>query len=316
MIDIMPHQKALLPRTKLRWVDLQALLNDGKIARASRLPTVLCLHLGEQTDVIMLRDGDPVTAARVESGGRRVVRVDSVVRFAERERERAEVAFYQVSEGQQRAMWATLDPEVEAGEPIAAARLADSARASGGDGVAEIQAGGVFHYVVFEGGAPVQVFGVGLADGADPAAGLETLARRHGAAPVRLFGPPRDPPPQAPAALFSLYERLVQRLGHEVAGAIGTEATTECFTAARGRLEETSPVLASFAVHRDGRVVADDAVVTRAELTDAVAAWIRAILKGATDRGLPDTLEVAGRAIEPDRHALAAQGMVASLLGD
>lgn len=316
MIDTIPHRRALLPRTKLRWVDLQAVLNDGKLERTSRVPTVLCLHLGERTDVVLLRDGEPVTAVRIEPGGRRVVRVDAVTRFADRERERAEVAFYQVSEAQQRAMWPCLQGEVSPEELGALEDLERAAREARVTGVVEFDGAGALHWVEFEKGSACTVHAVGVPEAMDAAAGLELLALWHPDATAQLYPPPCDPPPQAPAALFSLYERLVQRAGREIAAQIGNDATRECFTEARGELEATSPVLASFAVHRDGRVVADDAVVTRAALTEAVAAWLRAVLHGAEERGVSDTPAIARRAVEPDRHALAAQGLVARLTAD
>jgi hypothetical protein len=316
MIDTIPHQRALLPRTKLRWVDLQAVLNDGKLERASRVPTVLCLHLGERTDIVLLRDGEPITATRVEPAGRRVVRVDAVTRFADRERERAEVAFYQVSERQQRAMWPCLQGEARPRSLGDLSNLGHAAREAGATGVVEFDGAGAVHWLEFENGEPRAVHAIGIPEGVAAAAGLELLALWHSGADSRLYPPPSDPAPQAPSALFSLYERLVQRAGHEISAHIGNDATRECFTEARDRLEATSPVLASFAVHRDGRVVADDAVVTRAALTEAVAAWLRAVLQGAAERGVRDAADIARRAVEPDRHALAAQGLVAKLMDD
>ncbi len=316
MIDTIPHERALLPRTKLRWVDLQAVLNDGKLERASRVPTALCLHLGEHTDIVLLRDGEPVTAARMEPGGRHVVRVDAVTRFAERERERAEVAFYQVSEAQQRAMWPCLHGESRPADLGALADLERAAREAEATGVVEFEGAGALHWVVFDAGAPTATHAIGVPRDMEPRAGLELLSLWHPEAVARLYPPPNDPPPQAPAALFSLYERLVQRVGEEISEELGNEPTRECFTRARGRLEATAPVLASFAVHRDGRVVADDAVVTRAALTEAVAAWLRAVLECATERGVGDAARLARRAVETDRHALAAQGLLARLLDD
>lgn len=313
MIDTIPHRRALLPRTKLRWVDLRAVLNDGKIERASRQPAALCLHLGELTDIVLLRDGEALTAARVEAGGRRVIRVDAVTRFADRERERAEVAFYQVTEDQQRAMWPCLRGEAEPDLLGATRDLVSAARERGATGVVEIAGGGAPSWIVFEEGIPRAVHAVGIPEGGEAAGALDLLATWHPDATARLYPPPADPAPQAPAALFGLYERLIQRAGHEIAEELGTEATRECFSAARGELEATSPVLASFAVHRDGSVDADDAVVTRAELTEAVAAWLGAVLEGARARGLRDPDGAASRAIDPDRHALAAQGLVARL---
>jgi hypothetical protein len=315
VIDTIPHRRALLPRTKLRWVDLQAILNDGKVERASRVPAALCLHLGEHTDIVLLRDGESLTAARVEPSGRRVIRMDAVTRFAERERERAEVAFYQVSEDQQRAMWPCLEGEAQPRLLGAVTGLATAAREEEVSGVVEVGGGGALHWIVFEEGRPTELHAVGIPPGSAAEGALDLLATWHPDAEATLYPPPHDPPPQAPAALFSLYERLVQRAGHEIALELGTDVTRGCFTAARGELEATSPVLASFAVHRDGRVVADDAVVTRAALTDAVAAWLRAVLESATKRGLSDAPDVVRRALEPDRHALTAQGLVARLTG-
>lgn len=313
MIDTIPHRRALLPRTKLRWVDLRAVLNDGKLERASRQPAALCLHLGELTDIVLLRDGETLTAARVEAGGRRVIRVDAVTRFAERERERAEVAFYQVTEDQQRAMWPCLRGDADPDALGAARELSSVARERAATGVVEIAGAGAPSWIVFEEGRPVAVHAVGIPAGGEAAGALDLLATWHPDAEARLYPPPVDPPPQAPAALFGLYERLIQRAGHEIAEELGTEATRECFTAARDELEATSPVLASFAVHRDGRIAADDAVVTRAALTEAVGAWLRAVFQGAEARGLRDPAGAARRSIDPDRHALTAQGLVSRL---
>lgn len=314
MIDIIPHERALLPRTRLRWVDLQAVLNDGKLERTSRVPAVLCLHLGEHTDLVLLRDGEPITAARIEPAGRRIVRMDAVTRFAERERERSDVAFYRVAEGQQRVMWACLRGEASPGDMGPLGALAERAAEKNVSGVVEVAGGGALHWIAFEDGEPEEVYGVGIPAHAPADQALRLLASWHADAPTALYPPPVDPAPQAPAALFSLYERLVQRCGQEIAQEIGTETTRDCFIAARGELEATSPVLASFAVHRDGRVVADDAVVTRAALTAAVGDWLRAVLACAADHGLGDPRQAALRAIEPDRHALSAQGLIDRLL--
>jgi hypothetical protein len=313
MIRRFPRDQAFVERTHLRYVHLDNVLTDSKVDRAARVPGFVGVFLGDETELIFLLDGEPVTAARVAPAGRCVLPVAAVVERARAEVERADVAYYGAAEGQLRAMYATM-----AGAPLSAPSVADlgnprhlfeELRRSGIDAILELVEQDAVHYLVLDAGQPV----TGYLAGRHPASPLRDElprlfepARRHGMV-ASLYPAVAELPVQAPKALVDLYARTVEEAIRGTAPAVGMEAALALFEGALVATRARHPALAGFGLAPDGRVLGLTAASAE-PLTEGVATWVFEGLMAAERAGGPDPARLLAEVTRDTRFALQAQG--------
>lgn len=323
MIGRFPHQEALLGRTRLRYVDLPGILNDGKVDRSSRIPAIVAIFHGTETDLIFLRDGEAVTAARVGPEERRPAAIADVVDRAEAAREHAEVAFYRTSPAQLRAIWsAASSPAVLDAEDRRFDGPGDLfawVRRKGFDGVLEILAESGASYVVFAAGTPTESF---LSHHESAGSIEEQLAEvlradgLEGAQAPRVTGYPAvaEIPVQAPPALFALYRGLFSRTLEVLGSELGEQKAGACFSDVLERERADHPILTTFDPRASGESVE---VAATEELTDAALALFVEVLRSCGAGGAPDSdgppPEHLTRILADQRYALQAQGFLERL---
>lgn len=318
MIRRFPYEAAFLARTKLRYVNLPSVLNDGKVDRSARVPAFVAIYLGTETGLIFLENGEAVAAALVDRRARHPAAVAEVIERGQMDSERAEVGYYRAAEGQLRAMWASLASaplmEAEAEALQSPERLLEWARGRGLEGVLEVIAGDAAHYVVFEEGAPVEAFLAGRAGGEPGSRDLGQLLARPSGAPVaaRAFAAVPRIPPQASPALFALYEKTGSAALAVISEMLGSRVALETLETARQRVRARYPFLDGFQLE-EGRLRARPRAVAADELTTGAAAWLfEAISTAAHARG-EEPMDVMRRVVEDQRYALKAQGFFARL---
>jgi|GEM_PF-442193 len=317
MIEWFPHERAPLPRTHLRYVDLDAVLSDGKVERESKAPGFVVLFYGEETDVLFMVGGEPITAARFSAGSRGIVPLAAVRRRAQAEREWAGAAFYHAPEPQLRAMYASAArvPDLSARELDAdrSSALFSRARERAFSGVVELLEERKAHYLVFEGGLPVHGFFADQRRSGDVSSKI-TLASRLDVLfqPQRLEGvtlftyPAVDRlPVQAPAGLLHVYSQLVAAAVDRTAEALGRGTAIRCFQTALERAAEKQGALADYSLSEDGRLTGDS-TASAAELTDAIAALLFDALTAADRAGATDPASLLESVTHADRFVLQA----------
>jgi hypothetical protein len=313
MIRRFPREQAFLERTHLRYVRLANLLSDSKVDRASRVPGFVAVFLGDETEIIFLLQGEPVTAARLCAETRLVLPVAAVVERAQAEAERADVAYYGATESQLRAMFATASiqplpfpPEVDLSNPR---RLFEALRASSFDGVLELIENDAVHYLLFDHGQPTDGYLAGHTDGVplrDEVLRLFERARRERLS-AALFPRLSVLPVQAPKALVDLYARTVADALKAVGRELGAEQAVACFEAAFIRVIASHPALEGYRLSPEGEVLGRTASAAE-PLTDGVAAWLFEALTDAHQQGGADPTEVLADITRDSRYVLQAQG--------
>lgn len=319
MIEWFPYERAPLGRTHLRYVDLDAVLTDGKVERASKAPGFVLLFFGGETDVIFVVGGEPVTAVRLSEKGRAVVPLSAVKRRANAEREWADVAYFLAQEPQLRAMYATcgtcnLDTfELDAERP---GRIFARARDSEYTGVVEfLERNRKVHYLVFAEGLPVHGFFADQRRASDVRAN-ESLSSRL----ERLFQPVRIEgmratgyahvpklPVQAPPALAAVYSELVSAAVREIAQSTGRAVALQCFGDALARTRERQPGLRGFHLAESGRLEGESVAPVDA-LSDGVAALLVEGLSAGDEAGAPPPQATLERITRENRFLLQANG--------
>lgn len=313
MIERFPHEQSYLQRTKLRYVNLPNLLNDGKLDRLARVPGYVALYLGDAVDLIFLLHGEPATAARVSARGRAVVSVRSVLDRANAAVERAYVAYHGAPVDQLAAMLATIrgEPVLTASElnPAQPGRMFTMLRERRFDGVLEVREGTAAHYLVLENGLPKSTYLVDRRPGETDADALARLFDRDRARGLTVAAYPglEGFPIQAPIALVQLYSRIIREAVEAVGARIGTAQANTFFSEALERARARHPALATYRLGPDGRVESDPIDPPEA-VTAAVAEWLGDALLRAERAGAIDGLEVLARITRGHRYALDAQG--------
>lgn len=335
MIRHFPHEAALLSPTKLRYVDLGAVLSDGKVDRAARAPSFVPIFLGSRTGLIFLDDGEPAAAAWLGEGERGPTTVAEVLERAAAERERADVAFLRAPGEQLLAMWASVATEPLLRVPPRSYASEDELLASlaGARGVVEVLIGAAVHYVVLADGPAARFVArspgtggrgshsAGEEAGHDPSGGLTAvLGDAVEAAIVSVFPPVAALPRQAAPALFTLYARTMERAfaalqasgpGHGTGepvdhGADAAGYATTVLSAALERAIRRHPPLGAFVVGSGG-VAIRPSIADDEELSAAVAAWLFEALTEHHRRGGPEPARVLDDIARDQRFALAAQ---------
>ena len=293
-----PHQRVLLPRTKLAYVHLRNLLTDAKRDRAARVSGYVAIWLAEELVVLYLTGGELVNATATSDGHAfHALPIADALARVPGEPELGEICFHEADGEQLACMYAAqacTDAALEWPAEVdarAAESLFPFLAATTFDGFVEIRAAGLVNYLLFQDGAVQRGY---LADGESGAlAGrVQRLFSRDAsrdAREVRHFAPPSPLPIQAAPALIQAYRELaatlVARLVSE--GGDGAPAVAE---AARQALLPTHPALRAFAGVENGRALRGTAEPAAA-VTGAVSAWVTELLwTAASDGPEPETL--------------------------
>lgn len=313
MIRCFPYEMAYIERTRLRYVRLPNILNDGKVTRSGRLTGLVVLYFGEELGWVFLQNGEPLSAARLRDQRREVVPLSWILQRAQVEEERADIAYYAVPPEQLRAMYSTLAPA-----PLFRAEHVDASKPGsllGGlherryDGVLEIATERATHYLTFEGGVLRHAFLAECPDDEAVDAGLERVfyGAGRGAITASGFRLVEKIPLQAPAALCDLYLKLIAGTIGELSAAIGAAPAAARFRTAAERLKDKHPELRRLVIAEDG-AVSGEVLGTAERLTLAMAALVFEALSSASRSDSVDPLELYPRVTRPHFHALQAQG--------
>ena len=320
MIEWFPYERAPLGRTRLRYVDLDAVLTDGKAERASKAPGFVLLFYGEEIEVIFVVDGEPVTAVGISERRRSEIPLAAVKRRAAAEREWADVAYFLAPEPQLRAMYATAchapnlpTEELEVAHP---GEIFTKARESEYSGVIEFaEKNRKVHYMVFMEGLPVHAFFADQRRASDVRAD-ESLSTRL----ERLFQPARVEgmlatgypgvarlSGQAPTALVDVYADLIAAAVSATSEATGRATALQCFADALDGLRERQPALRSYHLAETGRLEGESVAPVK-DLTDAVAALLFDGLTRADNAGAPSPAATLEQITRDNRFLLQANG--------
>jgi hypothetical protein len=319
MIYRFPHDSAYLPRTKLAYVNLPGILSDGKRDRLARVPGFVAVQLGERCFLIFMRQGDPFYAARITPGGRGPAALSEVMRLAATESERGEggqIGYFGAPEEQLRAMLSTLvheplplSSEVDAGRPDL---LFPMLRERSFSGVLELCDAGRKHYLLFQDGG----FRTGWFTERDESVPIPDFLRglfTLGAGlDVGLYPALTELPVQAGPGFVDLYRRMIGGTLREVALATGRETALEIVQRGQGLAALEHPVVASFDITPEGRVMGDP-VASPDALTDGVARWVTEILIAAADHHGVDPAGVVEKVGRDSRFVLQEHGFFARL---
>ena len=319
-IEWFPYERAPLGRTRLRYVDLDAVLTDGKVERTSKAPGFVLLFYGAETEIIFVVDGEPVTAVRIADRERSVIPLGGVKRRASAEREWADVAYFQAPEPQLRAMYATAcgsaDIQTQTLDPARPAQIFTTAREREYSGVIEFaEKNRKVHYLVFMEGLPVHAFFADQRRASDVRANESMSSRLE-----RLFQPVRVEgmlatgyphcarmPGQAPIALVDVYRDMIADAIEQTSAATGRDAALRCFSDALTRLRERQPTLRSYTLAQTGRLEGDSVAAVE-DLTDAVATLLADALAAAERAGAPSPAATLERVSRGNRFLLQANG--------
>ena len=320
MIEWFPYERAPLGRTRLRYVDLDAVLTDGKVERASKAPGFVLLFYGAEMEIIFVVGGEPVTAVRISDRERSVAPLAAVKRRASAEREWADVAYFQAPEPQLRAMYATVcgapNFPTETLDATRPSHIFAMAREREYSGVLEFaEKNGKVHYLTFFEGVPMHAWFADQRRSSDRRDD-DTLSTRID----RLFQPVRVEgmfatgypeveamPDQAPPALCEVYAEMTAAALGSVSGATGPDVALRCFAEAFETLRERHPALQPFRLDEGARLQGDG-IAPVADLTAGVAELLFEALSRAEQAGAPRAPAILEQVTRDNRFLLQANG--------
>lgn len=285
-----PHERVLLPRTKLAYVHLHNLLTDAKRDRAARVFGYVELVLPEETLFLFLQEGELVNASRLAGGVPRIVPIARALEAVPAAPESGEVCFHEADDEQLACMHFSHAVPPEPWPPELDAHVAEALfpylMATTFDGVVELVEESCVHYLILRDGAVERAYLAGDGRGAAIPERVSRLFASRRLAVRRWPVPPPLPVQASPALVYAYREMtsaLVRRLVED--GQEGAPAVAEH---ARRHLAPQHPALDAFAPSKQ---LHDDPVQDAAAVTAAMAAWVREILWTSGDaEGDPDAL--------------------------
>ncbi|HET9730546.1 MAG TPA: hypothetical protein VF785_01285 [Gemmatimonadaceae bacterium] len=284
-----PFSRVLLPPTRLAYIHLRNLLTDAKRDRAARISGYVAISLPDELVILYLLRGEVANATVRDARGARALAIASAIDKVPLEPEYGEIYFHEADVEQLACMYAA---EATAPEPWPEGMTAQDPAAlfpylmsTTFDGVVEIIANEFVNYLIFKNGGVARAFLASAHHGTvvDRVAKLFAREGRIGELVVSRWGVPVPLPVQAPPALVQAYRELTATLVQKLVDQ-GRESAPAIAEHARQNLLAAHPVLEGFSY--SGRPTQEPLADT-AELTGAVAAWIRDVMFAAVD---PDAL--------------------------
>lgn len=280
-----PHERILLPRTKLAYVHLRNLLTDAKRERAARVYGYVAIWLPEELVLLYLQEGELVNATTLDPSGAMVIPIADALDKVPPEPEYGEICFHEADDEQLACMHYAHVVGEEAWpdelNPLDPHALFPYLLATTFDGTIEVTLDGNVNYLIVRDGMVERGFLSSVHFG-ELDEKIEALFRPDGRASrmgVRRFPVPPPVPSQAPPALIHAYRELVNGLVRELITQ-GKDSAPIIAELARQSLATTHAPLHSFTAM--DRLV-HDPVAGVEELTDAVAAWVTEVLWAAAD---------------------------------
>ena len=287
-----PHERVLLPRTKLAYVHLHNLLTDAKRDRSARVFGYVAIWLPEELVLLYLQSGELVNATWAHGDAVRAIPLADALARVPAEPELGEICFHEADDEQLACMWAAQvsEPEPWPGELEAfdEGALFPFLMATTWDGMLEIAVNGGVSYAIVRDGEVERAYLADPVPGAPGDAVAALLRGGAGRAVVRRWPIPEPIPQQAPTALVKAYRQLARRLV-EALVASGRESAADIAEHARRTLLDRHPVLEHFTI---GERELADPVADVATVTEAVAAWVAEVLWALADHDTvrPETL--------------------------
>jgi hypothetical protein len=280
-----PHERILLPRTKLAYVHLRNLLTDAKRERAARVYGYVAIWLPEELVLLYLQEGELVNATTLDPSGAMVIPIADALDKVPPEPEYGDICFHEADDEQLACMhYAHVvgeEPWPDELNPLDPHALFPYLLATTFDGTIEVTLDGNVNYLIVRDGMVERAFLSSVHFG-ELDEKIEALFRPDGRASrmgVRRFPVPPPVPSQAPPALIHAYRELVNGLVRELITQ-GKDSAPIIAELARQSLATTHAPLHSFTAM--DRLV-HDPVAGVEELTDAVAAWVTEVLWAAAD---------------------------------
>ena len=281
-----PHERVLLPRTKLAYVHLRNLLTDAKRDRAARVYGYVAIWLPEELVLLYLQEGELVNATTLDPSGAMVIPIADALDKVPPEPEYGDICFHEADDEQLACMhFAHVvgeEPWPAELNPFDPHALFPYLLATQFDGTLEVTLDGNVNYLIVRDGMVERAFMSSVHFG-ELDEKIEALFRpdsRTARMGVRRFPVPPPVPSQAPPALIHAYRELVNGLVLELIGQ-GKDSAPMIAELARQSLASTHAPLHSFTAM--DRLV-HDPVANIDDLTEAVAAWISEVLWAAADR--------------------------------
>ena len=288
-----PHERVLLPRTKLAYVHLRNLLTDAKRERAARVYGYVAIWLPEELVLLYLQEGELVNATTITPQGAEVIPIADALDKVPPEPEYGDICFHEADDEQLACMhFAHVvgeEPWPDELNPFDPHALFPYLLSTTFDGTLEITLDGHVNYLIVRDGMVERAFLSSVHFG-ELDEKIEALFRpdsRTTRMGVRRFPVPPPVPSQASPALILAYRELVNDLIRELLEQ-GKESAPMIAELARQSLATTHVALHSFTAM--DRLV-HDPVANVDDLTDAVAAWVTEVLWASADMdGGPEDL--------------------------
>lgn len=288
-----PHERILLPRTKLAYVHLRNLLSDAKRERAARVYGYVAIWLPEELVLLYLQEGELVNATTLSPSGAMVIPIADALDKVPPEPEYGDICFHEADDEQLACMhFAHVvgeEPWPDELNPLDPHALFPYLLATTFDGTLEVTLDGNVNYLIVRDGMVERAFLSSVHFG-ELDEKIEAIFRPDGRASrmgVRRFPIPPPVPSQAPPALIHAYRELVNELVRELIEQ-GKDSAPVIAELARQSLASTHAPLHSFTAM--DRLV-HDPVAGVDELTEAVAAWVTEVLWAAADtEGGPESI--------------------------
>ncbi|MEW6685608.1 MAG: hypothetical protein AB1393_05310 [Candidatus Edwardsbacteria bacterium] len=275
-----PKGRVVLSNAKLEFVNLDNVLADSKKERASKISGYLEILYPEGSEILFLKKGEPVNAARFTREERKILTIIEVIEKAKKS-VTGTVNIYETGDELIEMMLATLtlkhlfkDLNVQATDPEKVLSKLAQVKFSG---FLELRKGVEVSYVRFKEGNPVTFYPSGK--GAEPTEveGLVKLliSTQIGETPTLVDGYEKlaEIPEQATPAQITLFVNTLNKIVGEVKNIAGPTLVQKTLLTSKETIAVKYPCVKDLSIDSDSRL-SGNILVTPDELSRIFAEWI------------------------------------------
>lgn len=270
-----PH----LQNAKLSFVNFDSILRDSKVERASKISGLITVLYPDATELLFLRQGEPVNAARFTRTDRSIIPISEAIDKAKKSPV-GTVSIYEVADELLAMILATFNtkPAVEAvdaaeTEPDTVLEKFASTKFTG---FVELRRGVELSYVRFDGGKPVH----GYFSGRPGDEVSEEILRKYlalrdpegGSVKLDIYEVTPERIEQATPALISLFLKMMNAMIQEYGALVGPILAEKTLHSSRELAAKEFSLLTDFVIDKD-LTVSGEPLASPDDLSRAFAAW-------------------------------------------
>ncbi len=304
-----PKGRSVLENAKLAFLNLENILNASKRERASKISGYVSIFYSDHSDILFLKKGEPINAARFSPQERKVIPIGELVEKAKRGYGGV-VSIYEVEEELISMMLTALTSE-----PIYRQLIEEAAESAqflkwlednNPTGFVQFARSPEMSYIVIQKGKLLRGYIPSRQSREITPEDFAQLVSQEGVS-IEVYKETPQEIEQASPALMMLFLKMCNRLVEEFMEAVGPTLVKKFLNSSKKEAEKDFPLIKEFTVDK-GAKLGGQSLATPEELTRSFAKWVSIFLESFDSVLGPRHEEIVKKGMKDYRFAVKSTG--------